>query len=102
MSVPMSVDSLTEALVRRGVLAAGTGSMPVPTLDRPWFISVVLGFAGWLAGIFALVFVGLLFQPDSVPGLSFTGLIMLAAAYGLYAIDRESAFFDQLALALSI
>ncbi|HKZ73865.1 MAG TPA: DUF4401 domain-containing protein [Steroidobacteraceae bacterium] len=70
--------------------------------DRPWYIGTVLGISGWLAGLFALGFVWMLFSPSGIGEISLVALILLAAAFGLYAVDRESAFFDQLALALSI
>ena len=102
MSGSISSEALTDELVRLGQLRAGS-SADIPVSNaRPWFISIVLGFSGWLAGIFVLLFVGMLFKPDTPPGIAFCGLILLAAAFGLYAVDRHSAFFDQLALALSI
>jgi hypothetical protein len=48
-----------------------------------------------------LLFVGALFQPEGAAGFAAIGIVMLGAAFGLYATGR-SAFFDQLALALSI
>ena len=99
-----SIETLSQELVKRGLLS--DDAVPPPNLhksiERPWFVSLVLGCAGWLAGVFGLIFVGLLFKPDGALDFSIAGLLMLAAAYGLYAVDRESAFFDQLALALSI
>jgi hypothetical protein len=102
MKPSSSVAALTEALVERGMIQAETSPPATTSTDRPWFISIVLGIAGWLAGLFALLFVSLLFKPESAAGFSVAGIVMLASAYGLYAVDRESAFFDQLALALSI
>jgi len=96
----LSVDDLTAALVERGLIKR-KAPPPEQTDDRPWYISVVLGGAGWLAGLFALAFVGVLFTPEPAGGFAVAGMIMLAAAFGLYAAGRQ-AFFDQLALALSI
>jgi hypothetical protein len=67
-------------------------------VERPWYIGLLLGVAGWFAGIFVLVFVGAVL--NSVPLLA--GLGLLAAAWGLYKVDRDGAFVSQLALALSI
>jgi hypothetical protein len=100
MSRPVSVDELTDALVERKLIRR-RGPPAEPPDDRPWYISAVLGAAGWLAGLFALIFVGLLFTPETAAGFGVAGLVMLAAAFGLYTAGR-SAFFDQLALALSI
>jgi hypothetical protein len=74
----------------------------VPGVDRPWYISLILGTAGWFAGIFLLIFVGMLFKPDSAPGALITAAVLLGSAYALFRVDREGAFVTQLALALSI
>jgi hypothetical protein len=96
----LSIDDLTDALVERRLIKR-QGPPPEPADDRPWYISTVLGGAGWLAGLFALGFVAVLFEPETAAGFAVAGIVMLAAAFGLYAADRQ-AFFDQLALALSI
>ncbi|MGZ5598093.1 MAG: DUF4401 domain-containing protein [Usitatibacter sp.] len=70
--------------------------------DRPWYIGVLLGTAGWFAGIFALIFVFMLFKPDSTGSALVIGIVLLGAAWGLFMADREGAFVSQLALALSI
>jgi hypothetical protein len=102
MTTSMSTDELANELVRRGTLPTKGGPVPAVGDDRPWYISAVLGAAGWLASLFALMFVWLLFEPNTVAGSAFTGGVMLAAGFGLYLAGRESAFFDQLALALSL
>src|SRR5690606_23276149 len=101
------MSSLTEAelaaaLAERGVLTEKREAPEGAANDRPWFVSAVLGGAGWLAGVFVLFFVYLLFEPDSAPELGVAGAVLLAAAYALYRADRRGAFFTQLALALSI
>ncbi|MEO8058599.1 MAG: DUF4401 domain-containing protein [Burkholderiales bacterium] len=75
-------------------------SAPNPSA-RPWYIGLLLGASGWLAGGFLLVFVAMLFHPDSAPGAAFSGVVLLAAAWGLFRADRDGAFTSQLALALS-
>lgn len=96
------LEMLRQALIARGVLAPQSLPLDSSASARPWFVSLVLGFAGWLAGVFALIFISLVFTPDSAGEYAFAGLVTLAAAYGLYTVNRESSFFDQLALALSI
>jgi hypothetical protein len=71
-------------------------------LDRPWYIGLLLGASGWVAGILLLIVVGLIFQPGSTPALLFSGAVLIAAAWGLYKADKTGAFTGQLALALSI
>lgn len=83
-----------------------TGTLP--TLDRlprtPWYTRAMLGFAGWLAGMFLVAFVGgsfaALFRDG--PALSVLGLAFCAAAV---AIDRRAGRQDvisQMALAIAI
>ena len=75
---------------------------PVQHPDRPWFVSLLQGIAGWLAGIFLLVFIGLIFKPESSGAIFLVGALLLAAAWAMYFADREAVFLDQLALAISI
>lgn len=77
--------------------AAGAGAP-----DRPWYIGVLLGTAGWFAGLLLLVFVGALFRPESGPAALVAGVALVGAAWGLFRADPEGAFFSQLALSLSI
>ena len=78
-----------------GLLQKAPDSAPP---ERPWYIGLLLGVAGWFAGVFVLGFVGAVLH--AVP--LFAGLVLVAAAWGLYKVDREGAFVSQLALALSI
>jgi hypothetical protein len=99
----MNTTAYTEfvALLRsRGVIPEK--SPPTQNLDRPWFVALLQGVAGWLAGIFLLTFVGLIFRPESTGTLFILGALLLAAAWGLYRADRNAVFLDQLALAISI
>ncbi len=102
MSDSITAEALAAALVERGVTTSRAVLPPSRSSDRPWFISAMLGLAGWLAGVFLLVFVELLFRPSRPGEYLLAAAVLMASAFGLYAIDRESAFFDQLALALSI
>lgn len=97
--------SLLSALQSHGLVAApSAAAMPAqsPVLHRPWYIGLILGASGWLAGLFVLGFVALLFRPDTAPALAVCGAVLLAAAWGLFVVDRDGAFTSQLALALSI
>jgi hypothetical protein len=99
---PTATDALIETLVARGLLSAPSDHVAAHDGDRPWFIGAVLGAAGWVAGVFALLFAYLLFEPSTPAGLAVVGGVMIAAALGLYAADRGGAFVHQLALAFSI
>jgi hypothetical protein len=89
------------ALLRaRGVIPEK--APPRETLDRPWFVALLQGVAGWLAGMFLLLFIGLMFKPESTVAIFTLGALLLAGAWGLYHADRNAVFLDQLALAISI
>lgn len=104
MSAPISADELTAALVKHGMIRADASPAAFERsgTDRPWFIGMILGMAGWLAGAFTLAFAALLFTPDGAIEYALIGAVLLGAAFALYAVDREGAFVDQFALALSI
>jgi hypothetical protein len=89
-------------MAEQGLIAADAPPLPFGAEGRPWYVSLVLGGAGWLASVSTLVFVVLLFKPDTAAAYMVLGAIMLAAGFGLYRADRENAFFEQLALALSL
>lgn len=101
MSAP-SRAGLIDALRARGVIAAEAPAPPLDDSHRPWFISLMLGIAGWLAGIFLLAFAVMMFELKSSNAFLLLGLLSCGAAWALYFADRRGAFFDQLALALSI
>ena len=102
MSAIESVPELVAALRARGVIAADSVEPAADASDHPWFIALLQGFAGWLAGIFLLVFIALAFKPDSTGGILTIGVILLGAGWALYYADRNAVFLDQLALAISI
>jgi hypothetical protein len=91
---------LERALASRGLIDADAPPLPFGAAGRPWYVSLVLGGAGWLASLFGFLFVLLLFEPQTPVGSAIAGIVMLGAGFGLYAADRDSAFFEQLALAL--
>lgn len=102
MSASASREGLVAALRARGALSADAGEMPPEGPHRPWFIALMLGLAGWLAGIFLLAFAVMFLEPKSSGAFLLLGLVLAALAWVLYFVDRKAVFFDQLALALSI
>jgi hypothetical protein len=93
---------LLDALRSAGVIPTDAPAPPEETADRPWFIALLQGFAGWLAGVFLLVFLGLIFKPDERAAIVILGVLLLIAAWVIYRLDRDAVFLDQFALALSI
>jgi uncharacterized protein DUF4401 len=98
----VSAADLIAAMRERGLIPADAPAPMAAPEDRPWFISLLLGLAGWLAGIFALVFIGIFFDVEKPGQLLYVGLALLLVAWGLYFASRAMVFLDQLALALSI
>ena len=96
-----SID-LSRAMAHRGMVPADADPVPFGGAGRPWYVSAVLGAAGWLASLFGFMFVVLWVSPDTAAGFAFAGALMLGAGYGLYVADRDNAFFEQLALALTL
>ena len=98
----MSTWDFERALIEHGLISDEAPPLPLGSGDRPWFVSLVLGASGWLASIFLLFFAFIFFQPDGVVGAGTLGAVMLGAGFALYAADRDDAFFEQFALALSL
>lgn len=102
MSTPDAVVALIDAVRARG---ANVREIPPPTLEeahRPWFVSLLLGFAGWLAGFLILIFIASTMKLDSNPAIFGVGAALLAGAWALYYANRNAVFLDQFALAISI
>lgn len=71
-------------------------------IQLPWYLSLILGVSAWVAGLCLLVFVAFTFKPDTAPAMFVCSVILLGAAFALYHVGRDGAFFSQLALAFSI
>ena len=100
----VTAHDLVQELRARGLVTAEPTTAEEPSTggDRPWYIGLLLGTAGWFAGVFALIFVMLLARPTAGYNALAVGVVLLGAAWGIFRADREGAFFSQLALALSI
>ena len=98
----MNATGLVSMLRELGLIPSDAPAPPGEPEGRPWFISLLLGFAGWLAGIFVLIFVGLIFDVEKSSQMFVVGLVLLLVAWLLYFAGRAMVFLDQLALALSI
>jgi hypothetical protein len=98
----MTPQELVDAMRTRGIIAPDAPALAGDGNDRPWFIALLQGVAGWLGGIFLLVFLGMTIRPDTTLGIAACGVVLLIGAWALYYADRDAVFLDQLALALSI
>src|SRR5437868_2881894 len=98
-SARMKVAELVHALRERGVVASDAPLIAVES-DRPWFLALLLGIAGWIAGVFVIVFLTLALGIQSAKDLLPPGIVLLGVAAALYFVARSKVFVDQLALAL--
>lgn len=100
----MNENQLVDIMKSRGLIPADASAPDVPA-DKPWFISLLMGIAGWIAGIFVLMFAAIFLDLDKFAafrGFLVVGSILLAIAWVLYFIGRDRVFVDQLALSFSI
>jgi uncharacterized membrane protein len=98
MSVPAE---LWSKLAVAGLVA---GDMPAAEETRtPWYVRVMLGAAGVIAAVFLLAFVGagLSFVIESEVASIVAGLLLIAAAFGLFTMGSRSDFVTMFALAVS-
>lgn len=72
--------------------------------ERPLAIGLLLGVSGWVAGLFMLAVVAMLFRPEGAAAAAVSALVLLGAAWALFKVDGDGrqVFVAQLALALSI
>jgi uncharacterized membrane-anchored protein len=74
--------------------------------STPWYITLMQGFAGWIAAFFMLGFVGsvfgFLFNFENEIALIASGLICCTAAYVLFRTQPDSIFVSQLGLVFSL
>jgi len=102
MSERITPEAFTAALIHDGVIAANAAPLPPQPEDRPWFVSALQGIAGWLAGIFTLIFIGAAFEPHDAASFIIFAALLLSAAFALYFSAQNNTFLDQLALAASM
>jgi len=88
-------------LVDKGIVK---GDTPLETVnDSPWYIKTLVGFSGWLASIFILGFIALIFKDilDQYLTSSIIGIIFIAGAFVLLK-NQKSDFFEHIGLSLSL
>ncbi len=80
------------------------GKLPEDEVSAPWYVSTMLGAAGWLGALFLFGFVGVAFKLviDSAAGLLIVGALCCFVAYALFSFVRKNIFVTQFGLALSL
>lgn len=87
---------------------SSAGICDMPQTDKcenetPWYISVFMGFCGWLASLFLLGFMGLALGAMLESGIASTmvGVALLGGAFVLQK-QENSEFLSQFSLAISV
>jgi hypothetical protein len=97
----LSTEQLWDRLAEENLVM---GEMP-PALDRhsPWFVRVMLGFAGWIGALFMLGFVGtaLSFVIRSGTASLVAGGLICAGAAVIFRVSQGKDFAVQFGLATS-
>jgi hypothetical protein len=90
-------DRLAEKLLVTGEMA------PVADQHSPWFVRVMLGFAGWIGALFMLSFVGaaMSFIIRSSTASLIAGAIICFSAAVIFRFSKERDFVVQFGLATS-
>jgi hypothetical protein len=96
-----SLVAFADRLRAQGVIATDAPAPPEEMHDRPWFIALLQGVAGWVAGMLLMIFIGVVADPESRTAFLLLGALLLATAWAIYHTDPDAVFLDQLALALS-
>ncbi|MEI6714403.1 MAG: DUF4401 domain-containing protein [Verrucomicrobiota bacterium] len=82
-----------------------TGEPPVADeTDAPWFVRLMLGFAGWVGALFLLAFLGAGFATIlKTPTITFClGIAVCVVATAIFRAKQKSDFVAQFGLAISL
>ncbi len=92
---------MIEILQNAGLLRLPSEDSPPPL---PWFVQVMRAFSGWLASIFFLLMLGMIFGRlfDSAGAMFFLGGLLVAAAFWLLRNSDHVLFVEHMGLALSL
>lgn len=94
-------DNVWQRLVSAGMVSGSAPATPEP--DSPWFVKLLLAASGWLASLFLLASLALLFKDlfdSQIASLITGGVLITLAAITLEKIHND--FFEHSALALSL
>ena len=98
----MTPGQLIAALRAEGHLALADHPLEVPgEMDAPWYVRLIQGVGGWLAALFLLFALGLLFNRllESLPGSLVVAALGIGGAWALSRRGAVGDFRGQLALA---
>jgi len=70
--------------------------------EKPWYLSLALGFSAWVAGILLLIGFAILLMPDSSGEFITIGLLLIGTSFAAMKLAKDHDFIGQLALCLSV
>jgi uncharacterized membrane-anchored protein len=102
--------NLWQLFQQNNLLSSDAQQQEVPKINNDeqslWYIRAMQGFAGWIAALFILGFVGSvfgwLFRNDSASALITLGLAACGCAYVFFKTTKHSDFLQQLGLAFNL
>ncbi len=80
------------------------GDMPSPRTSSPWYVRIMLGFAGWIGALFLLAFVGVgfVFVMENAAAAVLVSLLCCGAAWVAFRFAPDNDLVTQFALAMSM
>ena len=101
----MTPAALFDILHRDGhVASSGVPPIDVSDVASPWYLRVLMGFMGWLGGMFVLGFFGALIAAffSNFVGMVLLAIGLFAGSFAIYRTAPSNDFATQFALAASI
>jgi hypothetical protein len=97
----LSTEQLWDRLAEENLVVGEMG--PLPEARSPWFVRVMLGFAGWIGALFMLSFVGaaLTFIVKSSTASLMAGAVICVGAAVIFRVSKGKDFAVQFGLATS-
>lgn len=99
----MNAAACRELWERLRAAGLGAGAVPERTAS-PWFIRVMLGFAGWIGALFIFGFVGAAFAMvmDNAGAAAIAAFICSGGAYAIFRLAGKGDFAGQFGLAIGL
>lgn len=84
--------------------SAVDGDMPPARVSSPWYVRLMLGFAGWIGALFLLAFVGIgfFFVMENAVAAVLVSMLCCGAAWAAFRFAPDNDVISQFALAVSM
>jgi uncharacterized membrane protein len=97
-----STDQLIQKLMSKGLLVPDIDASA--SVQSPWYIKTMHGISGWIASMFLLFSLGIMFHGllNNATAMLVVGLIFVGAAYMLIVSQEDNPFLGQFTITLSL